>query len=169
MTTITTGKNAVMNAVKGTVRISDEPARGAPDDQPARSLDRYASDPDVQRLMQAYPLGSRQQFVSYHPAIWPSDWRRAAERAPWGLRRGDVVEVTGYGASRGFPEALLVRRVGDGTDAMIFPAELAPLPSGRTRPDAPEASAAPDGRAGESERQNQPAAPAAISSPTAVP
>ena len=81
-------------------------------------------DPGLRTLMCLFPLGSRWQFRTYHPAIWPRDWRRTAERAPWGMRAGDLLEVTGYGAARGFPEALLVDRVGDGTAAMLFPSEV---------------------------------------------
>lgn len=83
-------------------------------------------DAEHQALQLAFPVGSRQRFRTYHPAIWPRDWRRAAERAAWGLRPDDLLEVTGYGATWGFPEALLLRRVRDGTTAMIFPVELAP-------------------------------------------
>jgi len=37
-----------------------------------------------------------------------------------------MVEVVGYGASRGLPEALIVRRLGDGSESLVFPPELAP-------------------------------------------
>ena len=84
------------------------------------------ADPDVRALAREYPVGRRLRFRGYHPAIWPRDWRRAAEREPWGLRPGDLVEVTGYGVTRGFPEALLVRRLSDGVEAMIFPPEVVP-------------------------------------------
>ena len=82
---------------------------------------------DLRRLMARFPAGSRWRFRAYHPAIWPRDWRRAAERAPWGMRSGDLLEVTGYGSAGDFPEALLVNRVGDGTAAMLFPPEIEPL------------------------------------------
>jgi hypothetical protein len=41
--------------------------------------------------------------------------------------------VAGHGATQGFPEALLVRRVADGQDALVFPAELAPPPAAGRR------------------------------------
>ncbi len=81
---------------------------------------RWIDDPDVQRLMREFPRGARVVFRGYHPTIWPRDWRRRAERAPWGLRPGDVLEVEGYGAAAGFPEALLCRRLTDGVRAMVF-------------------------------------------------
>ncbi len=80
----------------------------------------WIDDPDVQRLMREFPKGARVVFRGYHPTIWPRDWRRRAERAPWGLRPGDVLEVEGYGAATGFPEALLCRRLTDGVRAMVF-------------------------------------------------
>jgi hypothetical protein len=86
-----------------------------------------AREADLRLLMARFPLASRWQFRAYHPAIWPRDWRRAAEQAPWGMRSGDVLEVTGYGSAADFPEALLMDRVGDGTAVMLFPPEVAPL------------------------------------------
>jgi len=83
-------------------------------------------DTDLRLLRARFPLASRWQFRAYHPAIWPRDWRRAAEQAPWGMRSGDVLEVTGYGSAADFPEALLMDRVADGTAAMLFPPEVAP-------------------------------------------
>jgi len=84
-----------------------------------------ARDLELEALVRAFPIGRRASFRTYHPAIRPRDWRRRAEREPWGLRRGDTVEVIGYGASRGVPEALIVRRPSDGVEALVFPAELA--------------------------------------------
>jgi hypothetical protein len=98
-----------------------------------------ASDPELEALRRAFPVGQRVIFRTYHPAIWPRDWRRRAEREPWGLRRGDVLQVVGYGAARGFPEALIVRRPRDGAEALVFPPEL----TGSAAP----AAAGPDGSA----------------------
>ena len=39
-------------------------------------------DADRRRLMARFPVGSRWQFHADHPAIWPRDWRRTAERTP---------------------------------------------------------------------------------------
>jgi hypothetical protein len=111
------------------------PATGA---LPAEVL----ADPDARALVREYPAGRRLRFRGYHPAIWPRDWRRAAEREPWGLRPGDLVEVTGYGVTRGFPEALLVRRLADGVEAMIFPPEVAPEGAFADGEPAPQAVAA---------------------------
>jgi len=80
--------------------------------------------PDLDALMRRYPVGSRVRFHAYHPAIWPRDWRRVAERAAWGLRRDQLLQVTGYGAARNFPDALLTRRLDDGVEAMVFPPEV---------------------------------------------
>jgi hypothetical protein len=41
--------------------------------------------------------------------------------------------VVGHGATLGAPEALRVRRVADGQDALVFPAELAPPPAASRR------------------------------------
>jgi len=81
-------------------------------------------DADLDALMQRYPMGSQVRFRGYHPAIWPRDWRRVAERATWGLRRDQLLQVTGYGAARNVPEALLTRRLDDGVAAMVFPPEV---------------------------------------------
>ena len=73
----------------------------------------------------AYPTGSQVRFRGYDPVLARLGWRRQAAQAAWGLRPGDLLEVTGYGAARDFPEALLTRRLRDGVPAMIFPAEAA--------------------------------------------
>ena len=86
--------------------------------------------PDVRLLMSLFPVGSRWQFRTYHPAIWPRDWRRKAEQAAWGMRPGDLLAVTGYGASAGFGEALLMVRERDGTSAMLFPSEVTQIGRG---------------------------------------
>jgi hypothetical protein len=107
-----------------------------------------AADAPLHLLMARFPTGSRWQFHAYHPAIWPRDWRRTAERAPWGMRPGDLLEVTGYGATGDFPEALLMKRVGDSTVAMLFPPDIGPLahlPATRTVAD--DAAAPPEGHA----------------------
>lgn len=85
-----------------------------------------ATGPDLDALVLAYPLFSRLRFRAYQPVLSPRAWRRVAERAPWGLRRGDLLEVTSYGATCSFPEALLVRRLHDGVAAMVYPAEVEP-------------------------------------------
>jgi hypothetical protein len=103
----------------------DTPAASGIDPPPLAGAELVAA-ADLCALALAFPVGSRLRFHSYHPAIWPRDWRRAAERSAWGLRRDDLLEVTGYGADRGFPDALLARRVHDGTPAMIFPPEVEP-------------------------------------------
>jgi|GEM_PF-6380060 len=103
-----------------------------------------ASDPDVQRLMHEFPIGTRVIFRGYHPTIWPRSWRRMAERAPWGLRPGDRLQVEGYGASYGFPEALLCRRLSDAVRAMVFFPEVI---RAEERPAAQEVSPAGSGTA----------------------
>ncbi|MBI3970917.1 MAG: hypothetical protein HY332_06475 [Chloroflexi bacterium] len=78
-------------------------------------------------LVDTYPIGAVVQFRTYDPTIRPRDWRRVAERTTWGLRRGDRLDVVGYGATSGFPEALTVRRMTDGADGpaiLVFPDEL---------------------------------------------
>lgn len=84
-------------------------------------------------LVEAYPLGSVVTFHTYHAAIWPRGWREVAQSAPWGLRHGDQLEVVNYGATRGFPEALVVLRVGDGVSALVFPSELASATATRVK------------------------------------
>ena len=81
---------------------------------------------DLDTLMLTYPLGSRLRFLTYQPVMAPRHWRRVAEQASWGFRPGDSLEVTGHGATCNFPEALLVRRLSDGVQAMIFPLEVEP-------------------------------------------
>jgi hypothetical protein len=81
---------------------------------------------DLGGLTARFPVGSRWRFHAYHTAIWPRDWRRAAERAPWGMRPGDLLEVTGYGPTGDLPESLLLKRLGDGTATMLFPPEIDP-------------------------------------------
>ena len=77
-------------------------------------------------------MGAAVRFGAHLPVLTPRWWRQRAAAAPWGLRAGDPLEVVGHGAALGFPEALLVRRVADGQDALVFPAELAPpAPAGR--------------------------------------
>ena len=82
-------------------------------------------------LERAYPVGAAVRFGAHLPVLTPRWWRQRAAAAPWGLRAGDPLEVVGHGAPLGVPEALLVRRVADGQDALVFPAELAPPPAGR--------------------------------------
>lgn len=79
-------------------------------------------------LVETYPIGATVIFRSYDPTIRPRDWRRCAERSPWGLRRDDRLDVVGYGATSGFPEGLSVRRMADGAESpeiLVFPDELA--------------------------------------------
>jgi hypothetical protein len=78
-------------------------------------------------LVDAYPPGAALTFRTYHPSVRPREWRHEAEGAAWGLRRDDGLVVTGYGATTGFPEGLLVRRTADGPDSatlLVFPSEL---------------------------------------------
>lgn len=78
-------------------------------------------------LVERYPIGSTVSFRSYDPTLRPRDWRRTAERSPWGLRRDDRLDVVGYGATIGFPEGLSVRRATDGRSSpeiLVFPDEL---------------------------------------------
>jgi hypothetical protein len=121
--------------------------RGAPVasgiDPPALNGAELVAAADLRALMLAFPVGSRLRFHGYHPAIWPRDWRRAAERSPWGLRPDDLLEMTGYGTARGFPDALLARRVRDGTTAMIFPPEVEPVGPADGRSPVPVMAAAP--------------------------
>ena len=80
-------------------------------------------------LVESYPVGASVSFRSYDPTIRPRDWRRAVAGAPWALRRGDALEVTGYAGELGFPEGLSVRRSVDGPQSptiLVFPAELQP-------------------------------------------
>ena len=74
------------------------------------------------------PRGAAVRSGAHLPVLTPRWWRQRAAAAPWGLRAGDPLEVVGHGAALGFPERLLVRRVADGQDALVFPAELAPPP-----------------------------------------
>ena len=100
----------------------DEQTR-SPDRRDDRNeLDRLA----LSALMRAYPVGAGVRFEGHLPVISPRWWRKLAANAPWGLRAGDALEVVGYGATVGVPEALLVRRVTDGQQALVFPSELAP-------------------------------------------
>jgi hypothetical protein len=85
----------------------------------------------LRALERAYPVGAAVRFGAHLPVLTPRWWRQRAAAAPWGLRAGDPLAVVGHGAALGFPEALLVRRVADGQDALVFPAELAPPPAGR--------------------------------------
>ena len=82
-------------------------------------------------LVRAYPVGAAVRFGAHLPVLSSRWWRRRAAASPGGLRAGDPLEVVGYGATQGFPEALLVRRVADGQGALVFPPELAPPPAGR--------------------------------------
>jgi hypothetical protein len=100
-------------------------------DRPARSDDRRDDQNERDRLalsalMRAYPVGAGVCFEGHLPVISPGWWRKLAASAPWGLRAGDALEVVGYGATVGVPEALLVRRATDGQQTLVFPPELAP-------------------------------------------
>ena len=77
-------------------------------------------------LVRAYPVGAAVRFRAHLPVLSPRWWRQLAATSPWGLRAGDPLEVVGYGAAQGVPEALLVRRSADGQGALVFPPELAP-------------------------------------------
>ena len=90
-------------------------------------------------LVEAYPVGTAVRFRSYDPTIRPRDWRRQAEREPWGLRAEDGLEVSGYGATRGFPDALLVTRASDGATTLVHPPELQGAGSPQRVPGAGEA------------------------------
>ncbi|HEU5317125.1 MAG TPA: hypothetical protein VFX49_13535 [Chloroflexota bacterium] len=84
---------------------------------------------ELLRLVESFPIGAVVRFRSYDPTIRPRDWRRVAAGAPWGLRRDDLLDVTGYAGGVGFPEGLSVRRRADGPDSptiLVFPAELQP-------------------------------------------
>jgi hypothetical protein len=99
-------------------------------------------------LVRAYPVGAAVRFGAHLPVLSPRRWRQRAAASPWGLRAGDPLEVVGYGATQGFPEALLVRRVADGQGALVFPPELAPL--------AAPPAAPPAGRRVEEEVRDEP-------------
>ena len=114
-----TAPPATMAAPKRPAMVA-APAPSAP--RAGGSAARHDSDLDA--LMRRYPVGSQVRFHAYHPAIWPRDWRRVAERAAWGLRRDQLLQVTGYGAARNFPDAILTRRLDDGVEAMVFPPEV---------------------------------------------
>jgi hypothetical protein len=92
-------------------------------------------------LVRAYPVGAAVRFEGHLPVLSSRWWRTLAATAPWGLRAGDALAVVGYGASQGVPEALLVRRVTDGQQALVFPPELAP-PVGEGGRDEPPREAA---------------------------
>jgi len=100
----------------------DEQARASDRRDDRNELDRLA----LSALMRAYPVGAGVRFEGHLPVLSPRWWRKLAATAPWGLRAGDALEVVGYGATVGVPEALLVRRVTDGQQALVFPPELAP-------------------------------------------
>jgi len=117
-------------APKGTV-VTPAPERISPDMPPGGGRGSDHRDRDRRALAWlelAYPTGSQVRFRGYDPVLAPLGWRRQAAQAAWGLQRGDLLEVTGYGAARNFPEALLTRRLRDGVPAMIFPAEAAAGP-----------------------------------------
>jgi hypothetical protein len=97
-------------------------ARGRWDEQDRRAL---------LALVRAYPVGAAVRFRAHLPVLSSRWWRRQAAASRWGLRAGDPLEVVGYGATQGVPEALLVRRVADGRGALVFPPELAPPSAGR--------------------------------------
>lgn len=101
----------------------------APMSSPISPEERYRR--ELSALVERYPIGSSASFRSYDPTLRPRDWRRVAERSPWGLRREDRLDVVGYGAAIGFPEGLNVRRSTDGTggpEILVFPDELAATP-----------------------------------------
>jgi hypothetical protein len=100
----------------------DEQARASDRRDDRNELDRLA----LSALMRAYPVGAGVRFEGHLPVLSPRWWRKLAATAPWGLRAGDALEVVGYGATVGVPEALLVRRVTDGQQTLVFPPELAP-------------------------------------------
>jgi hypothetical protein len=80
----------------------------------------------LRTLVRDFPIGACVSFVSNGVGLWPGDWRRTAAQDPDGLRAGDELETVGYGATRGFPEMLLVRRVRDGAGRtrMLFPTDI---------------------------------------------
>jgi hypothetical protein len=80
-------------------------------------------------LERAYPVGAAVRFGAHLPVLTPRWWRQLAAASPGALRAGDPLEVVGYGATQGVPEALLVRRVADGLGVLVFPAELLPAPT----------------------------------------
>jgi hypothetical protein len=88
-------------------------------------------------LVRAYPVGAAVRFRAHLPVLSSRWWRQRAAASPWGLHPGEVLEVVGYGATQGFPEALLVRRVADGQGALVFPPELAPPGARRGEEDVP--------------------------------
>ena len=129
---------AVVSAGPGGARLGAGAAPvGAPAPPGAGERDRRRAEWDerdrraLRALERAYPVGAAVRFGAHLPVLTPRWWRQRAAAAPWGLRAGDPLEVVGHGATLGFPEALLVRRVADGQDALVFPAELAPPPAGR--------------------------------------
>jgi hypothetical protein len=88
-------------------------------------------------LVRAYPVGAAVRFRAHLPVLTSRRWRQRAAASPWGLRAGDLLEVVGYGATQGVPEALLVRRVADGQGTLVFPPELAPPVARRVEEDVP--------------------------------
>src|SRR5439155_23499716 len=96
-------------ALPGAASVSQRPANGAAavaaeaEHSPVARGSPARIDPDLDALMQRYPVGSQVKFRAYHPAIWPRDWRRVAERAAWGLRRDQLLQVIGYGSACNFP------------------------------------------------------------------
>jgi hypothetical protein len=56
-------------------------------------------------LVTAYPIGTTVRFRTYHPTIWPRDWRRLAERAMWGSGAVTVLKWWATGPRGAFPRA----------------------------------------------------------------
>jgi hypothetical protein len=123
-------------AVASAGAVRERPGGSAPPTVPAvderdRSHDRRDDQNELDRLalsalMRVYPVGAGVRFGGHLPVLSSRWWRKLAATAPWGLRAGDALAVVGYGATVGVPEALLVRRVTDGQQALVFPPELAP-------------------------------------------
>jgi hypothetical protein len=115
-------KGAVVTPAAGSASEEMPPAADGGRGSDHRERDRRA----LAWLELAYPAGSQVRFRGYDPVLAPLGWRRQAAQAAWGLKRGDLLEVTAYGVARNFPEALVTRRLRDGVPAMIFPAEAEP-------------------------------------------
>ena len=81
-------------------------------------------------LVRAYPVGADVHFRSFLPVLSSRWWRQRETSNPEGFHAGDALEVTGYGATQGVPDALLVRRGAATASVLVFPLELEPAATG---------------------------------------
>jgi hypothetical protein len=77
-------------------------------------------------LVRAYPVGADVHFRSFLPVLSSRWWRQRETSSTGGFHAGDALEVTGYGATQGVPDALLVRRGAGTPSVLVFPLELEP-------------------------------------------